>query len=148
MSILDSTNSMITFNSNVGAQFNEKYFGKTTVQRNKEGYSFGMDSMADRVTVNRDIVKEALIDDAEFMRLIPFEFFIKVTGCRDILKTKLDKYFLDPIAGIEVYKENPKMSIEKIERELERVALNIKNSFVNFEIARNKDNYETVETDY
>ncbi|QOG13041.1 type IV secretory system conjugative DNA transfer family protein [Arcobacter sp. FWKO B] len=148
MSILDSTNSLMTFSSNVGAQFSEKYFGKTTVLRNKTGYSMGMDTMADRITINQDLVKEALIDDAEFMRLIPFEFFIKVEGCRDILKAKLERYFLDKKANIDVYIENPKMNILKIEKELERVALNIKNSFVDFEKARNKDVFKTIQTDY
>lgn len=136
-SILDTSNSYITFGSNVGAQFTEKYFGKTTVLRNKEGFSFGMDSMADRVTVNRDVVKEALVDDSEIQRLKVFECYMKIEGCTDVLKTKFKPVFIQD-QNVEKYLENPKMNIEKMENEISRICKKIANGFVNLQQAKEK----------
>ena len=87
--ILDTINSFIVFQSNIGSQFLEKYFGKTTLIRNNESFSFGMENMSDRVSISRQIVKESVIDDAEINRLNKFEFYAKVEGCPDILKSRL-----------------------------------------------------------
>lgn len=148
-SILDTTNSYISFQSNVGAQFVEKYFGKTTVLRNKEGFSFGMDSMADRVTVNRDSVKEALIDDSEIMRLKPFECFCKIQGCRDVFKTKLAPVFLSDQNDVKKYIENPKIKIKKTNGN-RKLAKDFKNNFVNTIKARAMidESSESFVTDY
>jgi len=128
-SILDTTNSYIVFQSNIGATFLEKYFGKTTVLRNDESFSFGMDSMADRVTVSRKEVKEALIDDAEINRLKVFEFYAKIEGSSNVLKSRLDTKFIKS-KGIEKYIENPKMTIEALDSEMRIVIQRIQNQFI------------------
>jgi len=128
-SILDTTNSYIIFQSNTGAQFLEKHFGKTTVLRNDESFSFGMDSMADRVTVSRKEVKEALIDDAEINRLKVFEFYAKIEGSSNVLKSRLDAKFIKS-KGIEKYIENPKMTIEALDSEMRIVIQRIQNQFI------------------
>ena len=128
-SILDTTNSYVVFQSNVGAQFLEKHFGKTTVLRNDESFSFGMDSMADRVTVSRKEVKEALIDDAEINRLKVFEFYAKMEGCSDVVKGRLAAEFVKS-KGIEKYIENPKMTIVAMEDEMKIIIAHIHNRFI------------------
>lgn len=128
-SILDTTNSYIIFQSNTGAQFLEKHFGKTTVLRNDESFSFGMDSMADRVTVSRKEVKEALIDDAEINRLKVFEFYAKIEGSSNVLKSRLAAKFVLS-KGIEKYIENPKMTIEALDSEMRIVIQRIQNQFI------------------
>jgi len=128
-SILDTTNSYVVFQSNVGATFLEKHFGKTTVLRNDESFSFGMDSMSDRVTVSRKEVKEALIDDAEINRLKTFEFYAKIEGCSDVVKSRLAAKFIKG-NGVVKYIENPKVSITALEAELKIVLARIKNKYV------------------
>jgi len=129
-SILDTTNSYVIFQNNIGAEFLEKYFGKTTVLRNDESFSFGMDSMADRVTVSRKEVKEALIDSAEISRLNIFEFYAKIEGCADVLKGRLAAEFI-PSKNIPKYLENPKMTIEALEQEVRYIIKYIENNFIN-----------------
>lgn len=129
-SILDTTNSYVIFQNNIGAEFLEKYFGKTTVLRNDESFSFGMDSMADRVTVSRKEVKEALIDSAEISRLNIFEFYAKIEGCADVLKGRLAAEFIHS-KNIPKYLENPKMTIEALEKEVRYIIKYIENNFIN-----------------
>ncbi len=110
-SILDTINSFIVFQSNVGAQFLEKYFGKTTLIRNSESFSFGMENMSDRVSISRQMVKEAVVDDAEIHRLKKFEFYAKIEGCSDIIKAKL-KFLLKKPVDVVLHKDFNK-EIEK-----------------------------------
>jgi len=144
-SILDTTNSYVVFQSNVGAQFLEKHFGKTTVLRNDESFSFGMDSMADRVTVSRKEVKEALIDDAEINRLQVFEFYAKIEGCSDVVKSRLAPEFVKS-KNMEKYIENPKMTIVSLESEMRFIIGHIQNRFIDTlnVTVRAKINKETV----
>jgi len=128
-SILDTTNSYIVFQSNIGAQFLEKYFGKTTVLRNDESFSFGMDSMADRVTVSRKEVKENLIDDAEINRLKTFEFYAKIEGCSEIVKSRLAPKFIKK-GSTEKYIENPNMTIKSISQELKYIIKRFNNNLI------------------
>lgn len=137
-SIIDTINSFVVFQNNYGAQFLEKLFGKTTFVRNNESYSFSMSAMGDRSQLQRQVVKEALIDDSEITRLSKFEFYAKIEGCKDVLKAKLAPRFISS-QDIEKYVENPKMSIELIEEEIEIIIRNIKTEVVVLEEVRNKD---------
>ena len=138
--ILDTTNSYVVFQSNIGAQFLEKHFGKSTVLRNDESFSFGMDNMSDRVTISRKEVKEALIDDSEINRLTKFEFYAKIEGCTDVLKSKLAAKFIDGNKVVK-YIENPKLTIQNVEKEHKELISRIKNNFVDtlnvLEVAKN-----------
>jgi type IV secretory pathway TraG/TraD family ATPase VirD4 len=137
-SILDTTNSFIVFKNNFGAQFLEKLFGKTTVIRNNESFSFGMHDMADRSQLQRQVVKESLIDESEITRLNKFEFYAKVEGCKDVLKAKLKPVFVAK-NGTKKYIENPVMKIDVIVAEMEKVIKQIENRYVSFKNARNKN---------
>jgi len=127
--ILDTTNSYVVFQSNVGAQFLEKYFGKTTVLRNNESFSFSANSMGDRVTLSRQEVKENIIDDAEINRLAKFEFYAKIEGCLDILKSRLKASFIDG-NGMTKYVENPAMTIQKIDFHSKIIIQRINNRYI------------------
>ena len=136
-SILDTTNSFIIFKNNYGAQFLEKLFGKTTVIRNNESFSFGMHSMADRSQLQRQIVKENLIDDSEINRLNKFEIYAKIDGSKDILKTKLKPVFVDK-NGIKKYIENPAMKINVLVHEMEITIKKIENKYIDISRPKNK----------
>lgn len=129
-SILDTTNSYVVFQSNIGAQFLEKHFGKTTVLRNEDSHSFGMDSVADRVTVSRKEVKEALIDDSEINRLNVFEFYAKIEGCADVVKGRLAASFIAS-KNVPKYVENPKVAITALERKIRYMIKYIENQYIN-----------------
>lgn len=137
-SIIDTTNSFVVFQNNYGAQFVEKLFGKTTFIRNNESFSFSMSPMGDRSQLQRQFVKEALIDEAEITRLSKFEFYAKIEGCKDILKAKLAPKFIKSQA-INRYVENPKMNIEVIEAELEVIIRNFDTEVTSLENIRTKD---------
>lgn len=128
-SILDTTNSYIVFQSNIGAQFLEKHFGKTTVLRNDESFSFSSEAMGDRVTVSRKEVKEALIDDAEINRLKVFEFYAKIEGNSNVVKSRLAAKFV-PSKNVPKYLENPKMTIEALDSEMRFIIKHIQNQFI------------------
>ncbi|HIP14675.1 MAG TPA: hypothetical protein EYG74_04230, partial [Sulfurimonas autotrophica] len=136
-SILDTTNSFIIFKNNYGAQFLEKLFGKTTVIRNNESFSFGMHSMADRSQLQRQMVKENLIDDSEINRLNKFEIYAKIDGSRDILKTKLKPVFVNK-NGIKKYIENPAMKINVLVHEMEVTIIKIENKYIDISQPKNK----------
>jgi type IV secretory pathway TraG/TraD family ATPase VirD4 len=130
-SILDTTNSFIVFKNNYGAQFLEKLFGKTTFIRNNESFSFGMNSMADRSQLQRQIVTENLINDSEITRLGKFEFYARIEGSKDVLKTKLKPIFLQK-NGTKKYIENSNMEIGILTLEMEKTIKKIENNYVSF----------------
>ena len=136
-SILDTTNSFIIFKNNYGAQFLEKLFGKTTVIRNNESFSFGMHAMADRSQLQRQIVKENLIDDSEINRLNKFEIYAKIDGSMDILKAKLQPIFINK-NGIKKYVENPAMKINILTHEMETTIKKIENKYIDISKAKKR----------
>ncbi|WOE70134.1 type IV secretion system DNA-binding domain-containing protein [Hydrogenimonas thermophila] len=133
--IFGTTNSYIVFQNFYGAQFLEKFFGKTTVIKNSESISFSAEPMGDRITVSRREQTEALINDAKIQRLEKFEFFAKIEGSKDVLKAKLAPKFIKEKRA-ERYCENPKMYIRNMEIDRERRIKKIKNRFVNLENAK------------
>ena len=136
-SILDTTNSFFVFKSNISAQFVEKMFGKTTIIRNNESFSMGVENMADRTQIARQMVKESLVDEAEITRLDKFEFYARVEGCKDILKSKFAPIFVKG-NGTEPYVENSKMNIEFIVNEMRKVVKTISNRFVDLKKVRHE----------
>jgi len=130
-SIFDTTNSFIVFKNNYGAQFLEKMFGKTTIIRNNESFSFGMSDMADRSQLQRQLVTENLIDDSEITRLSKFEFYTKIEGVKDVLKGKLKPVFIGK-NGTKKYIENSSMNIVVLTAEMEKVISDIENRYVSF----------------
>lgn len=136
-SILDTTNSFFVFKSNISAQFVEKMFGKTTIIRNNESFSMGVENMADRTQIARQMVKESLVDEAEITRLDKFEFYARVEGCKDILKSKFAPIFVKG-NGTEPYVENSKMNIEFLVNEMRKVVKIISNRFVDFKKVRHE----------
>jgi hypothetical protein len=126
-SILATTNSFIVFQNFFGAQHLEKFFGKTTIIRNEESFTFSQEPMGDRVSVNRKKVTENLINDAKIQRLEKFEFYAKIEGCKDVLKAKLAPVFIDKKV-VERFVENKNMIISK-----KNLLKQIKNKFVNLE---------------
>ena len=124
-SILATTNSFIIFQNFYGAQHLEKFFGKTTIIRNEESFTFSQEPMGDRVSVNRKKVTENLINDAKIQRLEKFEFYAKIEGCKDVLKAKLEPVFIDKKVT-ERFIENKNMIIAK-----KNLLKQIKNKFVN-----------------
>jgi len=134
-SIFGTTNSYIVFQNYYAAAFLEKFFGKTTVIKNSESFTFSAEPIGDRVTVSRKEETEALINDAKIQRLDKFEFFAKIEGCKDVLKTKLAPVFINEKVA-DRYLENPKMYIEALERDIQRRIKKIKNRFVDLEKAK------------
>ena len=130
-SILDTTNSFIIFKNNYGAQFLEKLFGKTTFIRNNESFSFGMNSMADRSQLQRQIVTENLINESEITRLGKFEFYARIEGSKDVLKTKLKPVFSSK-NGTKKYIENSNMEISILTSQMEKTIKKINNNYVDF----------------
>ena len=126
-SILATTNSFIVFQNFYGAQHLEKFFGKTTIIRNEESFTFSQEPMGDRVSVNRKKVTENLINDAKIQRLEKFEFYAKIEGCKDVLKAKLAPIFISKKVT-ERFIENKNMIIAK-----KNLLKQIKNKFVNLE---------------
>jgi len=124
-SILATTNSFIVFQNFYGAQHLERFFGKTTIIRNSESYTFSQEPMGDRVQVSRQKVTENLINDAKIQRLEKFEFYAKIEGCKDVLKAKLAPVFIDRRVT-ERFIENKNMIIAK-----KNLLKQIKNKFVN-----------------
>jgi len=124
-SILATTNSFIVFQNFYGAQHLEKFFGKTTIIRNEESFTFSQEPMGDRVSVNRKKVTENLINDAKIQRLEKFEFYAKIEGCKDVLKAKLAPVFINRRVT-ERFIENKNMIIAK-----KNLLKQIKNKFVN-----------------
>jgi hypothetical protein len=124
-SILATTNSFIVFQNFYGAQHLEKFFGKTTIIRNDESFTFSQEPMGDRVSISRKKVTENLINDAKIQRLEKFEFYAKIEGCKDVLKAKLAPVFINKKI-VERFVENKNMLIQQ------KILLkNIKNRFVN-----------------
>ncbi len=124
-SILATTNSFIVFQNFYGAQHLEKFFGKTTIIRNEESFTFSQEPMGDRISVSRKKVTENLINDAKIQRLEKFEFYAKIEGCKDVLKAKLAPVFINKKI-VERFVENKNMLIQQ------KILLkNIKNRFVN-----------------
>lgn len=136
--IFGTTNSYIVFQNFYGAAFLEKFFGKTTVIKNSESFTFSAEPMGDRVTVNRQEKTEALINDAKIQRLEVFEFFAKIEGCKDVLKAKLAPKFINEKVA-DRYEENPKMYIRKMEADLDKRLLKISNKFVNLANAKYRE---------
>jgi len=124
-SILATTNSFIVFQNFYGAQHLEKFFGKTTIIRNEESFTFSQDPMGDRVSVSRRKVTENLINDAKIQRLEKFEFYAKIEGCKDVLKAKLAPIFITEKVA-ERFIENKNMIITN-----KNLLKNIKNKFIN-----------------
>lgn len=135
-SLLDTINSIIVFGNNFGAQFVEKYLGKTTFERKNEGYSFGIDNMADRVQKPTQIVTEPVIKDAEIQRLETFEFYLKLVSNPDILKSRFEPVFYE--ASTVKFVENPNMTIRKLERATADMVKLVQNRFVDFIKVREK----------
>jgi len=135
--IFGTTNSYIVFQNFYGAQFLEKFFGKTTVIKNSESFSFSSEPMGDRITVSRQERTEALINDAKIQRLEKFEFFAKIEGSKDVLKAKLAPKFIKNKKA-DRYIENPKMYISAMAADTQRRIKNIKNRFVNLLNAKNR----------
>jgi len=124
-SILATTNSFIVFQNFYGAQHLEKFFGKTTIIRNDESFTFSQEPMGDRISVSRKKITENLINDAKIQRLEKFEFFAKIEGCKDVLKAKLAPVFINKKI-VERFVENKNMLIQQ------KILLKkIKNRFVN-----------------
>ena len=142
--IFGTTNSYIVFQNFYGAQFLEKFFGKTTVIKNSESFSFSSEPMGDRITVSRQEKTEALINDAKIQRLEKFEFFAKIEGSKDVLKAKLAPKFIKNKKA-DRYIENPKMYISAMAADTQRRIKNIKNRFVNLLNAKNRTGSITVE---
>jgi hypothetical protein len=142
--IFGTTNSYIVFQNFYGAQFLEKFFGKTTVIKNSESFSFSSEPMGDRITVSRQERTEALINDAKIQRLEKFEFFAKIEGSKDVLKAKLAPKFIKNKKA-DRYIENPKMYISAMAADTQRRIKNIKNRFVNLLNAKNRTGSITVE---
>ena len=124
-SILATTNSFIVFQNFYGAQHLEKFFGKTTIIRNEESFTFSQEPMGDRVSVSRKKVTENLINDAKIQRLSKFEFYAKFEGCQDVLKTKLAPVFINRRVT-DKFIENKNMIITK-----QNLIKQIKNKFIN-----------------
>lgn len=146
-SILDTTNSVFVFKSNLGAQFVEKLFGKTTLIRNNESFSFGMAEMADRSQLARQLTKESLVDEAEITRLSKFEFYAKIEGCKDILLSKLAPKFIKGI-GNNKYMPNPAMNINVLVEEMHRKIKMIENKYVSFSKARKTQSTSSISVDF
>ena len=126
-SILATTNSFIVFQNFYGAQHLEKFFGKTTIIRNEESFTFSQEPMGDRISVNRRKITENLVNDAKIQRLEKFEFYAKIEGCKDVLKAKLAPIFINKKIT-EKFIENKNMVIVK-----KNLLKQIKNKFVNLE---------------
>ncbi len=124
-SILATTNSFIVFQNFYGAQHLEKFFGKTTIIRNDESFTFSQEPIGDRISISRKKVTENLINDSKIQRLDKFEFYAKIEGCKDVLKAKLAPIFINKKVT-DRFVENKNMLIQR------KILLkNIKNSFVN-----------------
>ena len=124
-SILATTNSFIVFQNFYGAQHLEKFFGKTTIIRNDESFTFSQEPMGDRISVSRKKVTENLINDSKIQRLEKFEFYAKIEGCKDVLKAKLAPVFINKKVA-DRFIENKNILIQQ------KILLkNIKNRFVN-----------------
>ncbi len=145
-SMLDTTNSFIVFKNNYGAQFLEKLFGKTTLIRNNESFSFGMNDMADRSQLQRQLVKESLIDESEITRLNKFEFYARIEGSKDVIKTKLKPIFVEN-NGTKRYIQNKDMDIEILVAEMEKTIKSIENKYVSFKNAK-KATREKIRVDF
>ncbi|WP_331775015.1 type IV secretory system conjugative DNA transfer family protein [Sulfurospirillum sp. 1612] len=137
-SMLDTTNSFLIFKNNFGAQFLEKLFGKTTIIRNNESFSFGMHDMADRSQLQRQMVKENLIDESEITMLNKFEFYAKIEGCKWILKGKFAPVFLKN-NGTKKYIESKTMAVKVLTEEMEKNIQNIQNKYIDFQLAGRKN---------
>ncbi len=124
-SILATTNSFIIFQNFYGAQHLEKFFGKTTIIKNEESFTFSQEPMGDRISISRRKITENLINDAKIQRLEKFEFYAKIEGCKDVVKAKLAPIFISRKVA-ERFIENKNMLIQQ------KVLLKqIKNRFIN-----------------
>jgi len=135
-SLLDTINSICVFGNNFGAQFVEKYLGKTTLERKNESYSFSIEPMGDRIQKQKQRVTEAVVKESDIQRLETFEFLLKLVTNPDLLKSRFKPVFYK--TNTEKYIENPAMKIEKLQKERWEMVQMIKNRYVDIKAARDK----------